>query len=217
MDAINTVGRHCYFVPKAAALAALPQYQRVTLLIAPSGPFLTDLQNGLYLARQPRIERLLKQSLNSLIMNYSSPDLTQHPPRGPRVRLGGYVVLARAVDKCRATLQGKNGEYHYACPTDERFFEFAGLDGDALKAEVKKGGSDAEILAWIGANAKNKHSEWEIAQWSAFMEQRAPSDNESREFFNGLVSGAKSAHREDIRGWFDLLDLDDYVTFGGKP
>jgi hypothetical protein len=23
--------------------------------------------------------------------------------------------------------------------------------------------------------------------------------------------------REDINTWFDLLDLDDYVSFGGKP
>jgi hypothetical protein len=23
-------------------------------------------------------------------------------------------------------------------------------------------------------------------------------------------------HRDDIGGWFDLLDVDDYVTFGGK-
>ena len=22
--------------------------------------------------------------------------------------------------------------------------------------------------------------------------------------------------REDVKTWFDLLDLDDYVTFGGK-
>jgi hypothetical protein len=23
--------------------------------------------------------------------------------------------------------------------------------------------------------------------------------------------------REDVKTWFDLLDLDDHVTFGGKP
>ncbi len=23
-------------------------------------------------------------------------------------------------------------------------------------------------------------------------------------------------NREDVKTWFDLLDLDDYVTFGGK-
>jgi len=150
-------------------------------------------------------------------MNYASPDLTQHPPRSPRVRLGGYVILPRCLDKCRATLAGKNGEYHYACPTDHRFLEFAGIDPEALKTEVKKGLSDTEILAWINASARSKRSEWEIAQWGDFQEQRVPSDNESREFFSGLVAGAKAPHREDIRGWFDLLDLDDYVTFGGKP
>jgi len=149
-------------------------------------------------------------------MNYAAPDLTQHPPRSPRVRLGGYVILARCLDKCRATLAGKNGEYHYACPTDQRFFQFAGIDADALKAEVKKGLSDTDILAWIAANAGHKREEWEIAQWSALHGHWVPADNEGREYFNGLVSGAKAAHREDIRGWFDALDVDDYVTFGGK-
>src|SRR5262245_20260646 len=113
-------------------------------------------------------------------MNYASPDLTQHPPRSARVRLGGYVILARCLDKCRATLAGKKGEYHYACPTDQRFLDFAGIDPEALKAEVKKGLSDTEILAWVNVNARHKRGEWEIAQWSKMAEQRAPADNESR-------------------------------------
>jgi hypothetical protein len=40
-------------------------------------------------------------------------DLTQHPPRGFRVRLGDLVILARMLDKGRATLAGKNGDYEY--------------------------------------------------------------------------------------------------------
>ena len=150
-------------------------------------------------------------------MNYSAPDLTQHPPRSPRARLGGYVILARCLDKCRATLAGKNGPYHYACPTDQRFLQFTGIDPETLKAEVKKGLSDTEMLAWITAHAPQKRSEGAIAQWSAMQDQWVPASNESREFFNGLVADAKAAHREDIKGWFDFLDLDDYVTFGGKP
>jgi hypothetical protein len=149
-------------------------------------------------------------------MNYSNPDLTQHPPRSPRVRLGGYVILPRCLDKCRATLAGKHGEYHYACPTDQRFFDFVGIDAEALRQEVKKGLTDTEILAWISSQAKHKREDWEIAQWSAQAEHRGPQDNESREYFSGLVTAAKSVHREDLRGWFDLLDLDDYVSFGGK-
>jgi len=47
-------------------------------------------------------------------------DLTQRPPRSFRVRLGNYVVLARMLDKGRATLAKKNGEYHYDCATDQR-------------------------------------------------------------------------------------------------
>ncbi len=56
-----------------------------------------------------------------------------------------------------------------------------------------------------------------VAQWTALVEQGVPARNESREYFNELVTGAKSAHREDIRTWFDLLDVDDYATFGGTP
>ena len=150
-------------------------------------------------------------------MNYQTPDLTQHPPRSARVRLGGYAILPRCLDKCRASLAGKNGDYHYACPLDMRFFEFAGIVPDALKAQVAKGLSDGELLAWIQANATHKRTDPEIAQWSAWVDQYGPADNETREYFNGLVAGAKAAQREDIRGWFDLLDVDDFASFGGKP
>ena len=37
-------------------------------------------------------------------------DLTERPPRSFRVRLGGFVILARMIDKGRATLSKKNGE-----------------------------------------------------------------------------------------------------------
>ncbi|MCX6923274.1 MAG: DUF5069 domain-containing protein, partial [Verrucomicrobia bacterium] len=97
----------------------------------------------------------------------NAPDLTQRPPRSPRVRLGGYVILPRMLDKCRAVIAGKNGEYNYACPLDQRFLEFAGVNADALKKQLAAGKSDTEVLQWIQKNAKNKHSECEILAWSA--------------------------------------------------
>jgi len=45
-------------------------------------------------------------------------DLTERPPRSFRVRLGNYVILARMLDKGRATLAGKNGEYKYNSGTE---------------------------------------------------------------------------------------------------
>src|SRR6187549_3267201 len=84
----------------------------------------------------------------SVMINFAAPDLTNHPPRSPRVRLGGLVILARMIDKCRATLASKNGEYHYNCPLDRRCLEFLKLSADALRAEVALGKSDGEILEW---------------------------------------------------------------------
>jgi len=147
--------------------------------------------------------------------NLNAPDLTQRPPRSPRVRLDGYVILARCLDKGRATLAGKNGEYNFACPLDQRWFEFAGIKPEELKKQLALGKGDGEIVEWIAAHSTTEPQPWQIAQWSAFQEQRGPTDAKSREYFTGVLSKL-SKSREDVAGWFDLLDLDDYVSFGGK-
>ena len=146
-------------------------------------------------------------------MSLNTPDLTKYPPRSPRVRLGGYVILPRMLDKGRATLAGKNGEYHYACPLDQDFLEFVGIDPEALKKELNK--SDSEVLEWINQNAKHNRTLPEILAWSACAEQSAPDNPESREHFNEIHKTA-APKRNDIATWFDVLDVDDYVSFGGK-
>ena len=147
----------------------------------------------------------------------STPDLTQRPPRSPRVRLGGYVLLPRILEKGRAALAGKLGEYHYGGKgMDRHFFNFTGLDHEALTGEIAKGGGDGELLAWVNLNAKLPRQPWEIAAWSDYHEHRTPdSDAETLAYFADAV-GKFSATREDICTWFDLLDLDDHCTFGGK-
>ena len=149
-------------------------------------------------------------------MPLNTPDLTQYPPRSPRVRLGGYVILPRCLDKGRATIAGKHGEYHYACPMDQRFLEFVGIDAEELKKQLAAGKSDSEILEWVDKNARFRRSPVEIAAWSTFAEQRAPGDTETRDSFNGVVKKA-APNREDIFTFFDMLDVDDYASFGGKP
>ncbi len=145
----------------------------------------------------------------------SNTDLTQRPPRSPRVRLGGYVILPRLLDKGRAALAGKTGEYHYNCPLDQRFFEFAGIDHEALKTELATGKGDGEILDWITANSTTKPSPPAIIAWSTWQEQRTPSDIDGRQYFNDLHAQA-APKREDIHTWFDLLDADDHGSYGGK-
>src|SRR5207248_5136790 len=158
---------------------------------------------------------LINCTMNA-ISNHA-PNLTQRPPRSPRVRLGGYVVLARILDKGRAELAGTAGEFKYNNPGDYHWFRFTGITPEALKAEVATGKGDGEILAWIEQNAPHKRTPWEIQQWSAYFEERGPDgDEETLEFFAKRI-GEFSKTREDVKTWFDLLDLDDHVTFGGKP
>ncbi len=147
------------------------------------------------------------------MVNLSAPDLTQHPPRSVRVRIGGYAHLARLLDKARATIAGKAGEFHYNCPLDQRFFGFTGIDHEKMLAEIKTGKTDVQMLEWV--NAQSKRSVQEAITWSAWLENLGPGGAEGHEWIASVLKGHKSA-RDDIRSFADLLDLDDYLCYGGK-
>jgi hypothetical protein len=149
------------------------------------------------------------------MVNLSAPDLTLHPPRSPRVKLGGFVHLPRLLDKARAAAAGKLGEFIYPCPLDNRFFAFTGLDANALLAEAKSGKSDTEMLAWVMANLNPKRQPWEIAAWSDYLTALSPGDIQRHKIFAEHIEKLGPG-REDIVTYFDRLDLDDYVSYGGK-
>ncbi len=148
-------------------------------------------------------------------MANAAPDLIRTAPRSPRVRLGGYVLLPRMIDKGRATLAGKNGDYHFDCPLDQHFTRFAGIDAEALKAQLAEGKGDGEIAEWVVAHSTTKPTAAAIEAWSAHQAGRSPSDLDSIKFFQGVLS-TSGPKRTDIGTWFDLLDLDDFVSYGGK-
>jgi hypothetical protein len=150
-------------------------------------------------------------------MSYDPYDLTQHPPRSPRCRLGGLVILPRLLDKARATVAKKQGEYTYNCSLDRYVLDFLGVDSDALLAEVAKGQGDGEILSWMLKYAKHARAGWEIATFSAYHEQRGAGSPEKRGRLSAYQSSTPAGGaREDIFTWFDVLDLDDHQSFGGK-
>ncbi len=142
-------------------------------------------------------------------------DLTKRAPRSARVRIGGYVILPRMLDKGRATIAGTQGDYKYACPLDQQFLNFIGVDPDKLKEQLAAGKGDGEILDWIEKNSKNHPTPEQIAHWSASQEQRGPTDADTRKFFEELKADC-APKRKDVAAWFDLLDIDDFVSYGGK-
>jgi Domain of unknown function (DUF5069) len=51
-------------------------------------------------------------------------DLRNSDPRSPLDVLGGVKLLARIIDKARASVAGTNGRYiFYDCPLDRAFFD----------------------------------------------------------------------------------------------
>jgi hypothetical protein len=141
-------------------------------------------------------------------------DLTQRPPRSRHVRLGGFVILPRLLDKGRAQLAGKTGAYVYNSSLDKRFFSLVKIEPAALLQQLAAGLGDGAILAWILENAGHKPTEWEAHVWSEVQEGRTAATLKAREYYAKEL--AKLApERGDVVTGFDFLDLDDYLSFGG--
>jgi hypothetical protein len=131
--------------------------------------------------------------------------------------LGNYVVLARMLDKGRATLAGKNGEYIYNSPTDQRLVQFLGFDPDALLKELATGKGDGEILEWVFRpipRPRALHGKSRPGLLSRTNARRTPHAETLASFAEHL--GRLSKTREDVKTLFEFGELDDYVSFGGK-
>ena len=76
----------------------------------------------------------MNKFMNSQIV---TRDLTKQAPHSPRERIAGFVIVTRAVDKCRASLAGTLGDYHFDCPLDNMLFTFKGITGEQFKDAVK--------------------------------------------------------------------------------
>lgn len=136
-------------------------------------------------------------------------DLTRDFPRSPRETLGGYVLAARMLDKCRATLNQTNGEYHFNCPLDKRILEFTGIDADAFKDFVATGASDQEVGEWIKSHARQKDPT-EVVLWNNRQRDMRLSDlpPEVQVYMEEYI--AQSVPKGKIvYHWFDVYDYEE--------
>jgi hypothetical protein len=81
-------------------------------------------------------------------------DLRTGEPRSPDESLGGFPLGARALDKCRASLAGTNGEFQFNCPMDQRFFAATGIDAQAFRQFVATGADDDAVDRWVREHAQ---------------------------------------------------------------
>lgn len=137
----------------------------------------------------------------------STKDLTKQAPASPRTRIGGYAILARAIDKGRAAIAGTVGEYNFDCPLDNDLFSFKGVSGADLKKQLENGASNDEVASWLNQNGTPK-TPAEIAAWSDEIETVNPYNNPAKkDWFEGACKelGLDPA----TTTLFDFLEADD--------
>ena len=149
-------------------------------------------------------------------MNFQVKDLTKEAPASPRLRVGGYVILARLADKARAEfLGGKIGVYLTNGPLDRRLLAWKGVSYDEVKQVIVDGGDDEAVATYLSAHGTLKAPE-EITAWSDAMEKRNPDDEpELREVYAAEVTkrGLDPASTPS----FAFLEADDRHAFGALP
>ncbi len=130
-------------------------------------------------------------------------------PRSPRETIGGYVIAARTLDKCRSELAETLGEYHFDCPLDNVFFDFAGITADQFRAVVASGATDDEVGEWIVENARQKERR-DVIKWNNQMRATRPCDMsiELQEFLEGYIP-ENIPEGKVVYVWFDVYDLEE--------
>lgn len=144
-------------------------------------------------------------------------DLRHRAPRSPRARLGGFAHLPRLLDKARAAHHGTLGNYVFGDESllDREFFRFTGLSPDALRERVAGGDGDLAILEWILPILGRPLGAHEIEAWSRWLENVPGLSREARAWFADY-SSRLDPPRPDVATLFEYLDLDDYLSFGGR-
>jgi hypothetical protein len=125
------------------------------------------------------------------------------------VSLGGYVVAARTLDKCRAEIAGTLGEYHFDCPLDNLLFDFTGISAEQFREKVSTGVSDEDFGDWLRETSQVKEAR-EIIQWNNDLRFKRISEMpiELQEFLEGYIPENLPAGRV-VYYWFDVYDIEE--------
>lgn len=149
--------------------------------------------------------------MNTSKLTNLTKDLSKDFPRSPRETIAGYVIVARTLDKCRATIAGTAGEYHFDCPLDNFFFGFSEISADEFKDFVATGASDEEVAAWIERKAK-KRQRIEIIKWNNEWRYKRLSEmpDAIQEFMEDYIPQFVPSHlRHHIDYFFDIYDAEE--------
>ena len=133
-------------------------------------------------------------------------DLTKQPPRAPREMLPGLnlLMIARTVDKLRATLPGGNSGDYKIAGFSERVLNALDIEEAAMRDAVAAAKNDAEIAAWVAAHSDASRFDAVNAAISA-AEDRRPHRR------SGIYREVSDLHQASAR------NAADRRARGGRP
>lgn len=144
-------------------------------------------------------------------MSILAKDLSLEAPRSPHDQIGGYAILARAIDKCRADLAGTIGGYHTNCPLDKYLFGWKGTDYAGFRALIESGANDEAVVQWVGETGTPKTDD-EVIAWSRDVAEYHPyEDPDKKDWFVGECEPLGLDPEKSTL--FQYLDADDAKTF----
>lgn len=138
-------------------------------------------------------------------------DLRKEFPDSPREMLGGYVILARCLDKCRSFLAGTNGDYNFwPCSLCEELETFTGIDHEKLRDFAGTGATDAEVGRWISDQSQVK-DKMEIIRWNNKMRDMRISEmsDHAQEYLESYIPENLPKNHRPVYVWFDVYDIEE--------
>jgi hypothetical protein len=137
-------------------------------------------------------------------------DLRVRAPRSPREKLGGLVMLARTIDKLRATLPGGDlGPYHVFYGLSKYLADALHINLHELADVVRNAAKDEDVVAWV-------HAHSDPAKYEAInrgFERATQTEHigpEARANFESKYTPELRALHDNL---FDLVEADDRALY----
>jgi hypothetical protein len=109
--------------------------------------------------------------------------------------LGGYLHLARLIDKARLYRQGSLRGYNYkTLGFDKRLLSFLGIDG--------------EEFDWVRSYGV-QHTESEISAWNQSQIEKRPDNPEKLARFRRILQEVGGTLESGVETYFDLIEFEE--------
>lgn len=139
-----------------------------------------------------------------------APDLRRSFPRSPHEKLGGFVIAARVVDKARAHLAQRNGEYNFhPCGLAAFLWEFTGIAPREFLDYVATGANDDEVAQWLKEHSVAKDP-MQIIKWNNGLKDKRISElpEHYQQYFENYVPKF-CPQPNKVRFFFDVYDAEE--------